>query len=154
MSQSFDYRVFINGLAAAVKERFGLILIESNSGGDQPDYPFLTYTITSPYLPVTTDITDDEQFEMVVSFTYHSRSSLDALNATGSINKFFRSMSTRVDLAKRNIVIVSVSNAGSRDNLISVEYERVAGFDVRFRVKDTYSDTEGIDTINNVEITN
>lgn len=154
MSQSFDYRVFINGLAAAVKERFGLILIESNSGGDQPDYPFLTYTITSPYLPVTTDITDDEQFEMVVSFTYHSRSSLDALNATGSINKFFRSMSTRVDLAKKNTVVVSVSNAGSRDNLVSVEYERVAGFDVRFRVKDMYSDTEGIDTINNVEITN
>ncbi|MCI3027689.1 hypothetical protein LMF32_00875 [Desemzia sp. C1] len=151
MNQSFNYRKFIDKIAMLLKVNFQLSLIESNSIGEQLDFPFITYTITSPYIATTQDIVDNETFEMVVSFTLHTRSTLDALNTSGSINKWFRSDNTRLVLAKEGVVVVKVTNSGSRDNFVSVDYERMAGFDVRFRVTDQYKGEE-VEEINAVQI--
>lgn len=151
MNQGFDYRVFIDKIALLLKANFGLTLIESYSSGEQPEHPFVTYTITSPYISVSQDVIEDETFEMVVSFSTHTKSTLDALNTSGSINKWFRSDVTRLTLAKDKVVVVKVTNSGSRDNFVSVEYERLAGFDVRFRVMDQYVG-EAIEDISNVQI--
>ncbi|MFL2133009.1 LIC_12616 family protein [Desemzia sp. FAM 23990] len=149
MGQSFDYREFINKIATLLKTNFQLSLIESNSIGEQLDFPFVTYTITSPYISTTQDIVENEIFEMIISFTIHTRSTLDALNTSGNINKWFRSDTTRLVLAKDGIVVVKATNSGSRDNFVSVDYERTAGFDIRFRVTDQYigEQVEGISAV-------
>ena len=131
----------------------GRPLIEHNSVGDMPDYPFCTYQITSPYIPITSDVVENEQFELVVSFTWHGQSSLDMLNFAMRTNKYFRSPQGTETLSKKDIVASQVSNYGARDNFISIDYERSAGLDVRFRVSDNYVDAYS-GTIENIVFEN
>lgn len=154
MSESYDYRLFIDEVAKEIaKASNNKPLIESNSSGDQPDFPFCTYTIISPYLPITQDIVENELFEVVVSFIWHDTSGLDVLNMATKTNKHFRSFECSEALAEQGIAVVKTTNSGQRDNFISFDYERLAGFDVRFRVRDKYVE-EGKGTITDVNITN
>lgn len=154
MANAYDYRVFIDKIAKVVKDASGgKPLIESNSAGKQPPFPFCTYTITSPYISITQDVLEEEEFEMVVSFTWHGESGLDMLNLAAQTNKYLRSAACSEYLTKHQIVVVQVSNSGKRDNFLTVDYERMAGFDVRFRVKDTYADGTK-DTIEQINFTN
>lgn len=128
-------------------------LIERSSIGDMPDYPFCTYQITSPYIPITSDVVDNEQFELVVSFTWHGQSALDMLDLAMKTNKYFRSAEGTETLKEKNIVVSQVSNYGSRDNFITIDYERSSGLDVRFRVSDNYADAYS-GTIGNITFEN
>lgn len=138
---NYDYRVFIDNMIPIISTiSGGRPLIEQSSAGDIPAYPFCTYQITSPYLPITSDLVAKEQFELVVSFTWHGKSSLDMLNLAMRTNKYFRSGEASEILSKKNVTVSKVSNYGARDNFISIDYERSAGLDVRFRVSDNYVD--------------
>ncbi|KMT62656.1 hypothetical protein X559_0939 [Paenilisteria newyorkensis] len=53
---------------------------------------------------------------------------------------------------QKNIIVVDVKMDGQRDDLISIEYERKAGLDIRLRLNDSFIDeVESIDefSINN-----
>lgn len=147
---SYDYRQLANNLAQAINMATNCVLIESNSVGDQPQYPFATYTITSPYIAITRDITDNECFEVVVSLTFHGDSGLDVLNLASRTNKWFRSFKGQCFLEGNGIIVVSVGATGSRDTFFTVDYERVAGLDIKLRVQDDYVDE--IETIDSIVI--
>ncbi|EAE2750759.1 hypothetical protein A0I81_10295 [Listeria monocytogenes] len=150
----YDYGILVNTLIKAIYDLSdGLQLIESASVGEQPAYPFCQYTITSPYIAITQDVVEGEQFEVVISLTWRALSGHQVLNLGNITNKYFRSQKGRFFMQENGgIVVVSVQNSGLRDTFISIEYERSAGIDLRLRVTDSYSSE--IQEIENISFTN
>lgn len=150
----YDYGMLVNTLIKAISDLSGgLQLIESASVGEQPAYPFCQYTITSPYIAITQDVVEGEQFEVVISLTWRGLSGHQVLNLANATNKYFRSQKGRFFMQENgSIVVVSVQNSGLRDTFISIEYERSAGIDLRLRVSDSYSSE--IQEIENISFTN
>lgn len=129
--------VVIKGL----KEYIGVPVIRSNQNAEPPDYPYASYTITTPEsanngtygvyddgvdrLPVTQtwSITvQSDQFEESVTLASKAR---EWLQHTGTLY-----------LNDNNVIVQSVTNITNRDNMISVEYEYKNGFDVVFWLMD------------------
>lgn len=151
---SFDYREnLIVPLVNHTQENMDMLLIESATDGDRPEEPFITYTITSPYIRVTfEDDLEDAPFECVLSLTiHHDKSSLDALNLAEKFRKSFVEKENLLKLKSANITVISASRSNTRDNLMSIDYERLAGFDLRVRLIDGFKDTSDT-VIENIEI--
>ena len=147
MTTYFDYKIITSSLIKAVKQATGVVCIEGNSSAQQPPYPFATFTITSPRI-VNQHDTEGSQFEVVVSLTYHDSSSISVLNLAKRCESFFGSHSGRTIFSEKNIVVVDIDNFDKRDNFISIDFERTAGFDVTLRVAETFvDDVPNIDNI-------
>lgn len=152
-ANSFDYSELIGTLAEAIsKLSGGKQLIESSTSGEAPDYPYCQYTITSPFDPITWDIVDYEMFEVGVSLTWRGLSGHEVLNLANRTNKWFRSQEGLFFMKEKGIVVVDINNDGLRDTLISIEYERMAGLDIKFRVRDSY--VQDVQKIENFSIGN
>lgn len=149
MSSYFKYVTITAPLIKAVKQATGCICIEHNSSGEQPAYPFATYSITSPEITNQHD-KEGSQFEVALSLTFHDSSSINVLNIAKMCESFFDSQKGRAIFAERDVVLAYTENFERRDNFISIDYERLAGFDVRLRVAETFVDD--IDTIENIKI--
>lgn len=138
-----------------------LLVVQSSTIGDMPKYPFITYTVTSPYLQVGYDEEYTEQvnstyqnrhvlhYERVFSFTIASKDEDEAMDLCMKAMRYFRNDGV-LALKDNNIVIVEISNVQARDNFITIDYERRYGFDVRIRLADKeVRETEDIiETIN------
>lgn len=135
----FDYTTVTSALIKAIKDGTGYPAIAGNSAGEQPAYPFCTFTITSPKIDVER-FYEGALFEIVVSLTWHGISQIDVLNLSKKSESYLRSTLGKKALSDNGIAIVDILNSSSRDNLISIDYERTAGFDLRLRVRDTYID--------------
>lgn len=151
MSNDFDYTTVTSALIKAIKDGTGYPLIADNSAGDPPPYPYCSFTITSPKIDIERDY-EGAIFELVVSLTWHGTSSVGVLNLAKKAESYLKSSQGRNALSDKGIVVVSTSGFTSRDNFISIDYERMAGFDVQLRVRDTV--TEDVETINNFQINN
>jgi hypothetical protein len=139
LSNDFDYTTVTSALIKAVKDGTGYPLIAGNSAGEPPPYPYCSYTITSPKIGIERDY-EGALFELVVSLTWHGTSSVGVLNLAKKTESYLKSSKGRKALSDKGIVVVSTSDFTSRDNFISIDYERMAGFDVQLRVRDTYVD--------------
>lgn len=147
MTTYFDYKIITSSLIKAVKQATGVVCIEGNSSAQQPAYPFATFTITSPRV-VNQHDTEGSQFEVVVSLTYHDSSSISVLNLAKRCESFFGSHTGRTIFSEKNVVVVDIDNFDKRDNFISIDFERTAGFDVTLRVAETFvDDVPNIDNI-------
>lgn len=151
MTEYFDYKVITSSLIKAVRTLTSFPCIEANSTGDQPPYPFATFTITSPKITIQQD-DNNAPFELTVSLTWHDTSSLSVLNLAKKCESFFKSAEGRAIFDKKNIVIVDVMDFDRRDNFISIEYERSAGFDILMRVQDPHVDE--VEAIKQIEFKN
>lgn len=147
LAEYFDYKVITSSLIKSIKTLTSYPCIEANSTGDQPPYPFATFTITSPKITIQQD-DDNAPFELTVSLTWHDTSSLSVLNLAKKCESFFKTSKGRAIFTEKNVAIVDVMDFDRRDNFISIEYERSAGFDILMRVQDPhFDDVEGIDNI-------
>lgn len=142
LADYFDYTIVTRSLIKAIRNGTGYPLIEANSAGEQPPYPFCTFTITSPKIDIERD-QDNALFEIAVSLTWHGTSSLGVLNLSKKSESYFKSSDGRKTFEDNGIVVVSTTSVSGRDNFISIDYERMAGFDVRLRVRDTFTDDIG-----------
>lgn len=136
-------------------------VIMSDQSGPAPDYPYITYTVTSPYLPnggpnYSTAVEDGnmvERFErhidLVISFTALSGDPDEAMAYAMLMIEYYQNRAS-YELREVGVVVVSVSNVQNRDNLLTIDYERRCGIDVRFRVIDSAS--QGIDPIDSADI--
>jgi len=152
LSNDFDYTTVTSALIKAIKDGTGYPLIADNSAGNPPTYPYCSYTITSPKIDIERDY-EGAIFELVVSLTWHgTSSSVGVLNLAKKAESYLKSSQGRSFLEKQGIVVVSTMNFSQRDNFISIDYERTAGFDVQLRVRDTYEDD--VEPIEGFEINN
>lgn len=136
----FDYSTVTKTLVQAMRS-LGITLIQADSAGDQPAYPFATYTITTPKLIVGNQVQPQqaEQFEMVVSLTFKSQSAIQALNLAEQVQQYFRSNAGRSFLLDTGgMVLVSVQGFTNRDNFITIDYERNVGFDIQLRARNPF----------------
>lgn len=141
------HEVARNALVKGLHDYMNMLVIQSSTIGDMPKYPFITYTVTSPYLRLGQDeeYTKKENstyqnrhvlhYERVFSFTVAAREEDVAMDTCMKAMKYFRNDGV-LELKDKGIVIVEISNATARDNFITIDYDRRYGFDVRIRLAD------------------
>lgn len=144
LSNDFDYTTVTRALIKGIKEGTGYPLIQANSPGKPPNYPFCTFTITSPKIEIERDF-EGAYFEIVVSLTWHSDDVIGVLNLSKKSESYLKSTSGRKTLSDNGISLLSISGYSSRDNFISIDYERMAGFDAKLLVRDT--NVDNVDSI-------
>jgi hypothetical protein len=150
-----DYETIKRTIVSHVRTRTGHPVILQASNDTQPAYPFCTYTVTSPYLPVTfAEVGDDtvEDVEMVFSLTWHSQSATEVQGLAHQTAMLFKMRAHRQQLGDAGIAVVRLEGMQNRDTFLTIDNERRVGFDVRFRVRHTESAV--IDSIATVEIPN
>jgi len=149
LANYFDYTVISSSLIKAVRLLTSYPCIEANGSGEQPPWPFATFTISTPKITIQQDDAN-APFELVVSLTWHDQSSMSVLNLAKKCESYFKSADGRNLFAEKGIVLVDVMGFDRRDNFISINYERMAGFDIRMRVVDPHE--ENIIPIEKIEI--
>ncbi|EST12046.1 phage neck terminator protein [Sporolactobacillus laevolacticus] len=155
-----DYTMINSTLISVIQSRIGHPVIVANGTGPQPDYPFCTFSVITPYLPIGRGEQDPDQLtehvEAVISFTWHAKRHNEVLNLSIQTASLLKLVSSRQILSDQGIVIVSISNATVRDTFLTVDTERSAGFDLRIRVANVYEDsgTEIIERVSTPTNTN
>lgn len=134
-----------NPIISNLNEYMGIPVIQSEDNGEQPAYPFMTFSLNSPYLPLghnskeeieengKTIIRETEHFEQVYSFTVVGEDEDIVQDNLIKAIQFFKVFGVQI-LKDNEIAIVEVYNAQKRDTLLTIDYERRAGFDVKIRV--------------------
>ena len=150
-----------NPIVSSLNEYMGIPVIQSEDSGEQPAYPFMTFSVNSPYLPLAhnskEEIEEDgksitretEHFEQVYSFTVIGEDEDVVQDNLVKAIQFFKVFGIQI-LKDNGIAIVEVYNAQKRDTFLTIDYERRAGFDVRIRVAHNLDFENEI--IENVEI--
>lgn len=141
------HEIVRNALIKGLHDYMNLLVIQSSTIGDMPKYPFITYTVTSPYLKVGFDEEYTEEvnstyqnrhvlhYERVFSFTIISKDEDEAMDLCVKAIRYFSNDGV-LELKDKNIVIVEITNVAARDNFITIDYDRRYGFDVRIRLAD------------------
>lgn len=138
---TYNYRRLMMTLGDFIKTKTGMALVESNTNGPQPAYPFFSWEIANPHKDIGfTDNVDNEEFEMEVEFTVHSTNHLDALNIAGELNKLFKTNELYMLGTQNQFYVIDLSDIESADNIISIQVERRVGFTVNLRVQDSFAD--------------
>lgn len=146
-----DYAATLKAVNAEIRQ--GRKIMEQLSTEKQPAYPFVEYTVTSPYLnPKTYKMGDGirEEVEMVISYTWFSKSTFEAMSLAQTSATLIKAQGTRQRLYDLGIVIVDVMGFGNRDTFLTIETERRVGFDVRIRI--THTDNVTMDELENVTL--
>lgn len=142
-----------NGLSTYITQN----VIQAETTGQQPPYPFIAIKQTSPAIGVGQPAlftgngtqTIEQDYEMVLSLTAYSDAIESATDLANKARNYFLGKGT-VELSDAYIAIVDVLPATNRDVFLTIEYERRIGFDIRLRVRDT--ETYNIDVIEKVTV--
>ena len=141
------HEIVRNALIKGLYDYMNMLVIQSSTIGDMPKYPFITYTVTSPYLRLGVDEEYTEQvndtiqnrhvlhYERVFSFTIVAKDEDVAMDKCMQAMRYFRNDGV-LELKDKGIAIVEISNVTARDNFITIDYDRRYGFDVRIRLAD------------------
>lgn len=142
-----------NGLSNYIAQN----VIQAETTGQQPPYPFIAIKQTSPAIGVgqpaiftgNSTQTIEQDYEMVLSLTAYSDAIESATDLANKARIYFLGKGT-IELSDVYIAIVDVLPATNRDVFLTIEYERRIGFDVRLRVRDT--ETYNIEVIEQVTV--
>jgi len=146
--QLLDLPSIRNPIIAGIYAKLHRPVIRTDQGGDIPEYPYVTYSITSPYIDLFSHDIEccfdrdgtfirqlDKPVECVFSFTAYDENEDDVQALCFGIVEYV-TRTGRDDLKDFGIVVVNVSNVQNRSVLLTEHYERRWGVDVRFRVVD------------------
>ncbi|WP_419154630.1 LIC_12616 family protein [Weissella bombi] len=150
---SFDYAKLNKVFSSIAMDHLGLVLTEANGGGKQPEGTFISFDIISPYIPIDEyfDVTQEEAFESVVSFTLFDISKTNALFAAQALRKTLTQFDVDIQLRHQGIIIAEIMPTNVRSIPEQVFDKHMVGFDVRLRLQETYTD-DTINIIDDVEI--
>lgn len=153
---------FRNAIVSNLYAKLTRPVIRVDQDGDIPEYPYVTYSISSPYLdlyghdaerrlPVTDEVLIEykKTIEVVLSFSCYSEDEDEAQDLCLRIVEHFM-REDRDNLRDSGIVVVGISDAQNRSVLLVEHYECRWGIDVRFRLIDRSLNT--VDYIEAVEI--
>ncbi|QKJ39622.1 hypothetical protein HRJ37_05410 [Bacillus altitudinis] len=155
-----DYESIISTVIGVIRDSTGHKVIMENGTGKQPDYPFCTYTITSPYIPQHRGIIEGdaitEDVDIFFSFTWISDDAIEVISLTQQTATLLKTMKAKQVLYDKGIAFIKAEGTGNRDTFLSIGNERRHGFDARFRIRVTHNgaESEYFDsvTINNENI--
>ena len=116
-------------------------VIRGNQNAEPPDYPYVVYTVTtlSSENKGTYGEYDDGIDRKPVTQTWSisalSDNENEALTLAGKARDWLDHVGS-VYLSDNHIIVQSVTNVTSRDNILTIEYEYKKGFDVVFWLLD------------------
>lgn len=154
-------KLIVNGLQAWLTEKgYNCPVIMSNQTAPVPDYPYISYTITTPVganmkgYGVAEDGTRFKPLTQVWSFTAQSDDDIESINCALAAYDWF-ALVGNIYLSDNNIVAQRVENIVNRDSLVTIEYEYRRGFDVEFLLMHTIdkADADNAGYIETAEIT-
>ena len=117
-------------------------VIMSNQTKRVPEYPYVSYTITTPVVAnmkgygIAEDGTRFKPLVQIWSFTVQSSDDVEAFNIAMTAYDWF-ALAGNTYLSDNGIVAQRVGNIANRDNLLTIEYEYRFGFDVDFLLTHT-----------------
>lgn len=143
--RTFDYGSFIDLFIDGIKKDLGIEMISANDVGDPPRMPYVTFQFLKSRVDVGQPIIGNTPyFDIYVTFTAHDRNTFSALDIAGKVSSWLKDSETIYQLQVNHVAVVNVYDYEQRDSLISMEYDRQAGFDALFRVADPTNDTNAI----------
>lgn len=150
-----DYEGMRNTVAKGLKNYLGCPVVRSNQNADPPQYPYVSYTITTlmgenkgtygkyedgyARKPVTS----------IWSITALSDDNVESITLANKAREWMDYAGT-IDLNDNDVIVQSVGGVTNRDNVLTVEYEYKNGFDAVFYLFDTVK----VDIANEGEIDN
>ncbi|MGE7880148.1 phage neck terminator protein [Peribacillus muralis] len=148
-----DYESILKAVNAEIRKETNCIPKEQEAASKQPKYPFFTYSIISPYLNAKVFREGNvqiEEVEIVISFTFYSLKSFEVMSLAQRSATMLKSTATRQILYDKGVTVVRIDDLNKRDNFISIQTERRAGFDLRIRIR--HSETKSFDHIETITI--
>ncbi|MCL0330528.1 phage neck terminator protein [Apilactobacillus xinyiensis] len=154
MIQAFNYSDLMAKINDKMYEKMGYSAISQGSQGESDEYPFFTYEIINAHIGIgATDNVNAEVFEMLIEFDAHVSDvattdddiftgSTGAATLANNLRKFFTISDIQEWAALNKFPIVDISDVTDTTNIISMQVERSAGFQVRLRIKDDFQDNE------------
>lgn len=130
-----------------LKEYLGIPVIRSSQNAEPPEYPYLSYTVTTLESAnhgtwgVYRDGTDRIPVTQVWSITVQSDNERESTELAIKAREYLDHRGTRY-LNDHDVIVQRVSDITNRDNLITIDYEYRNGFDVVFYMFD-----EAVNTI-------
>ena len=144
--------VIVSGLSTYI----GCPVIRQNHDGEQPEYPFVSYTITTLMSQnngaygVYDDGIDRKPITQIWSISSHSRNNSESVTLICKVREWFDRVGTQY-LNDNNVIVQSIGSITNRDNLITIGYEYRNGFDIDFwlfdEVNNPITDENTIETI-------
>lgn len=147
---SFDYRKIIKLISPMIKQQTDCTdFVLDNDIGDQPTYPFASYSYLNLHTDVTQGVLDNEIFELGLQITTYSTDYFDTINQSESIRKLLLNYANSLEFDNQNIYVIDVTDSSVTDDPISIQIGHKATFTVHFRVMDDFSDNiPELDSVN------
>lgn len=137
--------IIVDGLQAYLTSRgYNCPVIMANQTAPIPDYPYISYTITTPVKAnmkgycIGKDGTRYKSLVQTWSFTAQADDDNTANQVIMEAYDYFV-LAGNTYLSDNNIVAQQVYNITNRDNLLTIDYEYRRGFDVDFLLEHTLS---------------
>lgn len=148
-----DYENIRRIVSKGLKDYLKCPVIRSNQAVEAPDYPYVSYTITtlaSENKGTYGEYADGiyrKPVNQIWSVTVLSDNDSECVNLAEKAREWF-DLAGHIYLSDNNVVVQSVGSVTNRDNFITIDYEYRKGFDVTFSLFDEVKmDVETIDGI-------
>ncbi len=132
-----DYNEVRTAVTSGLSEYLGCTVIRSNQNAAPPDYPFVSYTITTSASENNgtyeewSDGTTRKLIKQTWSITALSNEADESVELAIKAREWLE-YAGRKYLSDNGVIVRSVTSITNRDNILSVEYEYKQGFDVVF----------------------
>lgn len=136
-------------IAKGLKDYLGVPVIRGNQTAPRPPYPFVAYNVTTIAGQnggswQEHEDADRKLVRSIWSITALSKDWDESVNLAIKARQWFEHTG-RAALSDQGFTVQSTTDITNRDNILTVEYERMNGFDVFFYV---YDEAERISDIN------
>lgn len=124
-------------VVSGLSEHLGVPVIRSSQNAPPPDYPYVSYTVTTLESANNgtwgeyEDGTDRIPVTQTWSITVQSDNDMESVTLASKAREFLCHTGTCY-LNDNNVIVQSITNITNRDSLISIEYEYRNGFDAVF----------------------
>lgn len=132
-----DYKNIRETVCRGLKEYLRVPVIRNNQNRDPPDYPYVSYTVTTlasankgTYGEFTDGI-DRKAVKQTWSITAQSDNNDESVTLACKAREWLEHVG-RLYLSKNKVIVEQVTNITNRDNIITIDYEYKNGFDVVF----------------------
>lgn len=149
-----DYKNIRETVCRGLKEYLGIPVIRNNQNRDPPNYPYVSYTVTTlanankgTYGEFTDGI-DRKNVKQTWSITAQSDNNDESVELAYKVREWLEHVG-RLYLSKNKVIVEQVTNITNRDNIVTIDYEYKNGFDVVFVMFDEIlkPDNGYIDTV-------
>jgi len=130
----FNLSLYRTTIVTGLSAELNIPVIRSNQTATAPDYPYLSYTITTLMNDKNgtwgeyTDGYNRKPFTQVWSLTVQSDDAEQAMNLCIQARDWLDRVGTTY-LNDNGVIVQSVGAINNRDNMITIEYEYRMGFD-------------------------